>query len=118
MKALQVLAFGEPIAVKDIDMPIPTTGQVRVKIHACGLNFADLLMQKGTYQDTPAPPFTLGMEVAGIVDAIGPNTDGPAIGSRVAVFGGQGGLAEYGCFDAARCVDIPANMSFTEIALE
>ncbi len=116
MKALQVLAFGEPIAVKDIDMPIPTTGQVRVKIHACGLNFADLLMQKGTYQDTPAPPFTLGMEVAGIVDAIGPNTDGPAIGSRVAVFGGQGGLAEYGCFDAARCVNIPANMSFTDAA--
>lgn len=116
MKALQVLAFGEPIAVKDIDMPIPTTGQVRVKIHACGLNFADLLMQKGTYQDTPAPPFTLGMEVAGIVDAVGPNTEGPAIGSRVAVFGGQGGLAEYGCFDAARCVNIPANMSFTDAA--
>ena len=68
------------------------------------------------YQDTPEPPFTLGMEVAGIVDALGPDTDGPAIGTRVAVFGGQGGLAEYGVFDVNRCVEIPDCMSFEDAA--
>ncbi len=116
MKALQVTGFSEPIETQEIPVPEPEQGEIRIKIYACGLNFADLLMQKGTYQDTPTPPFTLGMEVAGIVDAIGKDTEGPAIGTRVAVFGGQGGLAEYGCFDVNRCVSIPESMPFTDAA--
>ena len=66
MKALQVHAFDAPIQMTNVDIPEPSRGQIRIKIAACGLNFADLLMQKGTYQDTPEPPFTLGMEVAGL----------------------------------------------------
>jgi NADPH2:quinone reductase len=73
-------------------------------------------MIKGAYQDTPEPPFTLGMEVAGVVEALGPGTDGPAPGTRVAVFGGQGGLADYGCFPAARAVPLPDTMTFAEAA--
>ena len=83
---------------------------------SCGLNFADLLMIERKYQDTPEPPYTLGMEVAGIVDAIGPDTDAPPIGTRVAVFGGQGGLAQYGCFDANRAVALPPEMSMNDAA--
>ena len=116
MKALQVIEFNRPIELLDVDLPAPKQGEVRIKIHACGLNFADLLMQKGTYQDTPTPPFTLGMEVSGVVDAIGPDTVAPEVGTRVAVFGGQGGLAEFGCFDAARCVVIPDAMPFVDAA--
>ncbi len=116
MKALQVIEFNRPIELLDVDLPAPKQGEVRIKIHACGLNFADLLMQKGTYQDTPMPPFTLGMEVSGVVDAIGPDTVAPGVGTRVAVFGGQGGLAEFGCFDAARCVVIPDAMPFVDAA--
>jgi len=116
MKALQVHAFDAPIHMTNVDIPEPSQGQIRIKIAACGLNFADLLMQKGTYQDTPEPPFTLGMEVAGIVDAIGPDTDAPAVGSRVAVFGGQGGLAEFGCFDVDRMITLPDSMPFSDAA--
>lgn len=47
----------------DIAIPECASGQIRVKIRACGLNFADLLMVEGKYQDTPPLPFTLGMEV-------------------------------------------------------
>ncbi|MGB1333012.1 MAG: NADPH:quinone oxidoreductase family protein [Paracoccaceae bacterium] len=61
-------------------------------------------------------PFTLGMEVAGIVDAIGPDTDASAVGSRVAVFGGQGGLAEFGCFDVDRMITLPDSMPFLDAA--
>ena len=53
MKALQVHAFDAPIQMTNVDIPEPSQGQIRIKIAACGLNFADLLMQKGTYQDTP-----------------------------------------------------------------
>lgn len=116
MIAFHIPKEGASAEIRQIDAPIPKTGEIRVKIHACGLNFADILMQKGTYQDTPPAPFTLGMEVAGIVDAVGPNTEGPKLGSKVAVFGGHGGLAEYGCFDVSRCVQIPDSMPFDDAA--
>jgi NADPH2:quinone reductase len=84
--------------------------------HACGLNFADLLMVKASYQDTPSAPFTLGMEAAGIVETTGDGVAGFAPGDRVAVFGGQGGLADTGVFDAARIMPIPDAMSFEHAA--
>jgi NADPH2:quinone reductase len=116
MKALRVTEIGGPAQFDEIDTPVPGVGEIRLKIAACGLNFADLLMQQGKYQDTPPVPFTQGMEVAGIVDALGSGVTGPPIGSRVAVFGGCGGLAEYGCFPADRAVTLPAGMSMTQAA--
>ena len=97
------------------DSPEPGPGEVALRIGATGLNFADLLMVKGTYQATPPPPFIPGLEVCGTVTALGPDTDGPSPGTRVAVFGGQGGLAEYGVFPANRLVVVPDAMP-SEIA--
>ncbi|MBW4975296.1 NADPH:quinone oxidoreductase family protein [Roseovarius mucosus] len=116
MRAYHLPAKGAEPLLTDMPRPTPGPGEIRVRIAACGLNFADLLMIKGAYQDTPEPPFTLGMEVAGTVDALGPGTDGPAPGTRIAVFGGQGGLADYGCFPAARAVPLPDAMSFADAA--
>lgn len=103
-------------SLSDVAVPTPRKGEIRVRIATCGLNFADLLMIKGTYQDTPPTPFTLGMEVAGVVDSLGEGVEGFAHGDRVAVFGGQGGLADYGCFDAIRAVKLPDTMSWTDAA--
>lgn len=116
MRAYRKTSPDADATVTQIDMPEPGPGQIRVKIAACGLNFADLLMLKGQYQDTPATPFTLGMEVAGTVDALGDGVTGPAVGTPVAVFGGSGGLAEYGCFDAVRAVPLPGAMPMTDAA--
>ncbi len=116
MRALVVSDHGAIPEVLDIAQPTPGPGQVSIRIHACGLNFADLLMAKGTYQDTPALPFTLGMEIAGVVEALGDGVTTPAIGTRVAVFEGAGGLAEVGVFSAARCVEIPDAMPFEQAA--
>ena len=116
MLAYRLPSAGNPPALVDIPAPEPETGEIGLRILACGLNFADLLMIEGRYQDTPEPPFTLGMEVAGTVTARGPGTEGPAPGTRVAVFGGQGGLAEAGCFPAARAVALPETMSFADAA--
>ena len=116
MRAFQVLSAGQAAALTDCPTPEPGAGEIRVKIEACGLNFADLLMEEGKYQDTPQAPFVLGMEVAGVVDALGPGVAGPAAGTRVAVFGGQGGLAEYGCFPADRAVPLPDAMSAEDAA--
>ncbi len=116
MRAFHIANTGATPAICDISRPTPRQGEIRLRIEACGLNFADLLMIKGEYQDTPPAPFTLGMEVAGVVDALGPDTDGPAPGTRVAVFGGQGGLADYGCFPANRAVALPDDMTFSDAA--
>ncbi len=116
MRAFRVTSFDAPPGLEEVERPKPGAGEVLVEIAACGLNFADLLMMEGKYQDTPAPPFTLGIEVAGTVRAVGEGVTNPSPGARVAVFAGQGGLAEFGVFPAARCVVIPDQMPFDQAA--
>ncbi|WP_170573237.1 NADPH:quinone oxidoreductase family protein [Ruegeria atlantica] len=116
MLAYRIQAKGAAARICEIDLPYPQEGQVRVAIKACGLNFADLLMQKGTYQDTPPAPFTQGMEIAGVVDEVGPGVSNLAPGDRIAVYSGQGGLAEYGVFEAERAIPLPDSVSFEDAA--
>lgn len=116
MRAFRIDRFGEAPSLKNIELSPPGPGEIALKIAACGLNFADLLMLDGAYQDTPEPPFTLGMEVAGVVEAVGDDVTGTAPGERVAVFGGQGGLAERGNFRTDRVVALPREMSFEDAA--
>jgi len=116
MRAFHIAAEGQTPDLIDIDPPKPAPHEVLVDIKACGLNFADLLMVKGTYQDTPPAPFTLGMEVAGVVTGVGADVTQFALGDHIAIFGGQGGLADQGCFDAARALRIPKDMPFTDAA--
>ena len=116
MRAFQVMARGESPHLRDVPDPLPRPGEALVAIRAAGLNFADLLMVRGQYQDTPAPPFTLGMEGCGTVLALGPDTEGPAPGTRVAVFAGQGALADRGVFPVDRLLPVPDAMSDAEVA--
>lgn len=116
VKAFGIDAFGTAPGLREEVLPEPAEGQARIRIAACGLNFADLLMIDGKYQERPDPPLTLGMEPAGWIDKLGPDTAGPPPGTRVAVYANSGGLAEYGCFPVARCVPLPDNMPFNDAA--
>ena len=110
MRAFQVHDFTAAPALAEVPDPVPGPGEVALRIHACGINFADMLMARGTYQDTPPPPFTLGMEVCGTVTALGDGVAAPAVGTRVIVFGGQGGMADSGVFPAHLCRPVPDSM--------
>ena len=116
MLAYRVQSDGAVAQLCEVEVPAPSAGQVRVAIKACGLNFADLLMQKGTYQDTPKTPFTLGLEIAGVIESVGPDIAHLKQGDRVAVYSGQGGLAEFGVFDADRVILLPDTTSFEDAA--
>ena len=116
MRAIRVLDHGTGIVLQTVTRPEPGPGELRLRVTACGLNFADLLMIGGSYQATPPLPFTPGLEMAGVVEALGPGTEGPPIGTRVAAFHGQGGLAEAAVVPAGRCIPLPDSMEDTVAA--
>lgn len=116
MRAIRLHDFDSIPVLDDIDLPQPGSGEVRIRVAACGLNFADLLMMKGKYQEKVTPPYTPGMELAGTVDALGEGVTGLELGNRVAVFAGRGGLAEYVVCNADLCARMPDRMPFTDAA--
>ena len=116
MRAYQLEVHGTAPTLVELAQPAPAAGEVEVAISACGLNFADLLMIDGRYQEKPPLPVTLGLEAAGTVTSLGDGVGSVQIGDRVAVFAGAGGLADYGCFAAAQLVPIPDTMDFATAA--
>jgi len=118
MKALICDDFGPAASLKigEINRPEPGPGEIRVKVHAAGLNFADTLMIQGQYQVKPPTPFTPGMEYAGEIEAVGEGVDEARIGQRVM------GLTDWGAFAEALTVSqmaampMPDNMSYEHAA--
>lgn len=116
MRAYRIDEIGQPPALRTVTLPPPGPGELQLAVAACGLNFADLLMIEGRYQEKPTPPFTLGMELAGTVTAVGQGVSGFGAGDRVAAFAGQGGLAEAANVPATRCMKLPEAMDFVTAA--
>ncbi len=116
MQAWQTVAPGAPARVCEIPVPQPGPGEALVRIRACGLNFADLLMAQGKYQEHPGLPFTPGLEFAGVIEVAGVDTNALPAGTRVAAFAGSGGMAEAAAVPLNRLVAIPDSMSFPQAA--
>lgn len=116
MRAMQVTAYDTPMILKDLEIPVPSAGEVLVRIDTCGLNFGDTLMIKGSYQEKPQLPFTIGMELAGTIAGLGAGVQGVTQGQRIAAYAGAGGLAEYAVLPAEVCVPIPDAMSSVDAA--
>ena len=100
----------------EVPDPVPGPGQIAVDVHAAGLNFGDALMVEGSYQEKPALPFAPGMEVAGVVRALGPGVDHFAVGDRVLAMPGHGGYAEIAVAEASAAARIPDAMPFETAA--
>lgn len=116
MRAMQVTAYDQPLSMQEVDIPTPKAGEVLVRINTCGMNFGDTLMIKGTYQEKPPLPFTIGMELAGTVTEVGADVTSVTKGQRIAAYTGFGGLAEYAAVPAEICVPIPDEMSSVDAA--
>jgi NADPH2:quinone reductase len=113
MRAVVCNAFGPPesLAVEDRPLPEPAAGQVRIRITAAGVDFADMLMVAGRYQVKPPTPFIPGSECCGVVDALGPGAQGWAVGDAVIAASVDGGFfAEYACLPAERLTPWPAGL--------
>jgi NADPH2:quinone reductase len=116
MKAVRVHRYGGPevLTYEDIPSPEPQAGEARIKIAASGLNFIDVYQRTGLYP--LKTPFTLGMEGAGSVDAIGQGVTEVKPGDRVAYAMVLGSYAEYAIVPAARLAPLPQELEFKAAA--
>lgn len=114
MKGWIVREFGGLDAMQYEDLPVPAVaaGQVRVRVHASGMNFAETRMRAGNYSGQELP-FVAGMEMAGVVDEVGAGVTGFAVGQRV-MGRARGAHAEYVSVDASQLFPLPEGLSFEE----
>ena len=144
MKAAVVKAFGKPLVIEDVPVPVPGPGELLVKLKACGVCHTDLHAASGDWLVKPVPPFIPGHEAAGVVAALGPGVTDFKIGDAVGVawlhdaclrceycetgwetlcehqhntgYSVNGGFAEYVIASAAFAARLPANVNFAKIA--
>ena len=97
----------EALEVREAADPEPGPGQVRIRVRAAGLNFAEVMAAQGLYPDAPRPPCVVGYEVAGVIDALGAGARGHAAGQRVLALTHFGGHADMVCVPAAQVLVMP-----------
>jgi NADPH:quinone reductase-like Zn-dependent oxidoreductase len=108
----------EVLTLVDEPMPQPGRGQVRLRVLATGVAFADVLMREGLYPHTPPYPFAPGYDVVGNIDAVGPDAADLSVGQRVAALTVIGGYARYIVVPAQDCVAVPEGVdSASAVAL-
>ena len=106
--------FGGPETMQwcEMPLPVPGRGQLRVRVHASGINFAETRMRAGTYSGQELP-FVMGMESAGVVEAVGEGVKDFAVGDRV--FGrARGSHATHVLFDALHTLPLPDSLDFVQ----
>ena len=117
MHELTVTEYGDAdvLDVTEQDRPTPGEGEVLIDVKAAGVNFADIMQRRGDYLGGPKPPYTPGMEVAGIISEVGNGVD-REVGDAVASLSSEGGYADYTVVDAQGLLEIPGEVSFEEAA--
>ena len=118
MRQVVIPRHGSPdvFQVRDAPVPQPGDGEVRIRVRAAGINFADVLARIGLYPDAPRLPAVVGYEVAGIVDAAGPGVSSPHPGDRVLALTRFGGYADYVVVPAFQAFRFPDALSDAEAA--
>jgi NADPH2:quinone reductase len=117
-RAIEVAPDGSgALLLSRLALPVPAAGEVRIRIHAAGVNRGDIKQRHGDYPRLPAGASNvLGLEVAGVVDACGEGVAGWHPGDRVCALLLGGGYAEYCTAPAAQCLPVPAGLSLLQAA--
>lgn len=118
MRAVVVTRPGdaEVLTIAERPDPVPAAGEVRIRVAAAGLNGADLSQRRGYYPSPPGAPDWPGLEVSGIVDAVGDGVDAWNVGDRVCALLPGGGYAELVTVDAGLVLPVPDQVDLVEAA--
>ena len=116
--AVRVHKVGGPevLTYEDVPVPAPGPGQVKIRNHACGVNFIDTYFRMGMYPSPVGLPFVSGNEGAGEVIAIGPGVTDIKVGDRVGYVAALGGYAAERVLPADRAVKLPDGISYEQAA--
>lgn len=116
MRRIWITKAGPPevLEVREEPDPEPRSGEVRIRVRAAGINFADLMARVGLYPDAPKIPCVVGYEVAGVIDAVGDAVTGLSPGDRVFGMPRFGGYTDTLCIDQRQAFPMPEKMTFEE----
>lgn len=114
MRQIWITKAGAPkvLQVREAADPTPKAGELRIRVRASGINFADLMARVGLYPDAPKLPCVVGYEVSGVVDALGEHTTGFEVGDRVLAMCYFGGYSDLVTVPSSQALKMPARMSF------
>ena len=114
MRQIWIPKIGEPevLEVREAPDPEPKADQVRIRVKASGINFADILARMGLYPDAPKLPAVVGYEVAGVVDGVGEGVESFRDGDRVACMTRFGGYSDVVCVPHGTVRAIPDTLDF------
>jgi NADPH:quinone reductase len=106
--------FGPPdlFALRNVAVPLPGPGEVRITVRARGVGFVDLLIAAGKYQVRPPLPYVPGTEFSGMIDSVGIGVDPGRIGERVAIATLGGGFSDFAVVPERAAIAIPINIPF------
>lgn len=96
--------------------PVPSGRELLIRVVGAGVNRPDILQRQGVYPPPPGAPDTLGLEVAGVVEACGPDATRFGVGATVCALLPGGGYAEYALVDERNALPVPAGLSMVEAA--
>jgi synaptic vesicle membrane protein VAT-1 len=118
MRQVVIPRYGAPdvFETREVPDPSPGDGEIRIRVRAAGVNFADILARLGLYPDAPKPPMVVGYEVAGHIDAVGRSVVGVAEGDRVVALTRFGGYADTVVVRADLAFHFPDELSDSEAA--
>lgn len=117
-EAWRCQSYGSPtdLRLQALPLSIVAADRVRVEIHAIGINFLDLVMTRGMPGISPLPPFTPGVEAAGVVAEVGADVSGIKVGTPVFVFSAEGAFASVIDVSSDRLLPLPAGVDFAVAA--
>ncbi|HEX6976063.1 MAG TPA: medium chain dehydrogenase/reductase family protein [Vicinamibacterales bacterium] len=118
MRQVVIPRYGGPdvFELREVPDPAPGSTEVRIRVRAAGINFADVLARLGLYPDAPKPPVVVGYEVAGHIDAVGDAVTGFSAGDRVVAMTRFGGYADTVVVPATQTFRFPDTLSDAEAA--
>ncbi len=118
MRAITVPTPGGPeaLVVSDVPTPEPRAGEVLVRVVAAGVNRADSMQRQGHYPPPPGESEVPGLEVSGVVEALGEGVDGWSVGDEVCALLAGGGYAEHVRVPAGQLLPVPAGVSLEDAA--
>ena len=116
MRQIWITKAGAPevLQVKEAADPVAESGQVRIRVRAAGINFADLMARTGMYPDAPPIPCVVGYEVSGVIDQIGSGVSEFSVGDRVIAMPHFGGYSDTIVIGASQIFRMPDQMTFEE----